>query len=172
MSRSAGKWFVCFQIALPDQEGQPRDGAAVGIDVGLSSLIATSDGETVATPHCTKRAAKKQRRLQRAFARHSGDTANQRRDVFHKLSRSLEERYALIALEDLDVARLSRSRLAKAVHNTAWGHLHRFLEYQAASAGTRVKTVDPRGQAKPVRNAEPVSPRRSPSAHTHAHVAV
>ena len=165
LSRSAGTWFVCFQVTVPDQEGKPRDGAAVGIDVGLSSLIATSDGETVAAPPWTKCAAKKQRRLQRALARckrgsrhrlkakqrlarHSAHTANQRRDFLHKLSRSLVERYALIALEDLDVDRLARSRLAKAVHNAAWGQLRRFLEYKAASAGTRVEVVDPRGTSQ------------------------
>lgn len=165
VSRSAGKWFVCFQVALPDQEGPPRDGAAVGIDVGLSSLIATSDGETVATPPWTKRAAKKQRCLHRALARckrgsrrrlkarqrlarHNAHTANQRRDFLHKLSRSLVERYALIALEDLDVARLGRSMLAKAVHNAAWGQFRRFLAYKAASAGTRMEVVHPRGTSQ------------------------
>lgn len=165
VSRSAGKWFVCFQVALPDREGLPRDGAAVGIDVGLSNLIASSDGETVVTPQWTKHAAKKQRRLQRALARckrgsrrrlkakhrlarHNAHTANQRRDFLHKLSRSLVERYALIALEDLDVARLARSMLAKAVHNAAWGQLRSFLKYKAASAGTQVESVDPRGTSQ------------------------
>ena len=163
--RSAGKWFVCFQIAMPETAIVERDGPSVGIDVGLTSLVATSDGETVATPPWTKRTAKKQRRLQRALARcqrgsrrrlkakqrlarHNAHTANQRRDFLHKLSRSLVERYALIALEDLNVDRLARSMLAKAVHNAAWGHLRRFLEYKAASAGVRVEAVDPRGTSQ------------------------
>ena len=165
LSRSANQWFVCFQIALPDQAIQPRDGASVGIDVGLTSLVATSDGDVVKTPQWTKHAAKKQRRLQRALARckqgsrrrlkakqrlarHKAHIANQRRDVLHKLAWSLVDRYALIALEDLDVDRLARSMLAKAVHNAAWGQLRRFLEYKAASAGTRVEVVDPRGTSQ------------------------
>lgn len=165
LSRSAGKWFVCFQIALPDQEGPPRDGAAVGIDVGLTSLVATSDGDVVKTPQWTKHAAKKQRRLQRALARckrgsrrrlkakhrlarHSAHTANQRRDFLHKLSRSLVERYAVIALEDLSIDHLARSMLAKAIHNAAWGQLRSFLDYKAASAGVRVEVVDPRGTSQ------------------------
>ena len=165
LSRSAGTWFVCFQIAMPETAIAERDGAAVGIDVGLTSLIATSDGETVATPPWTKHAAKKQRRLQRALARcqrgsrrrlkakhrlarHSVHIANQRRDFLHKLSHSLVERYAVIALEDLDVAGLGRSMLAKAIHNAAWGQLRRFLEYKAASAGVRVEVVDPRGTSQ------------------------
>lgn len=165
LSRSAGKWFVCFQVAVPDQEGQPRNGSSVGIDVGLTSLVATSDGDVVKTPQWTKHAAKAQRRLQRALvrckqgskrrlkakqrlARHSAHTLNQRRDFLHKLSRSLVERYAVIALEDLDVDRLVRSMLAKAIHNAAWGQLRSFLEYKAASAGVRVKAVDPRGTSQ------------------------
>ncbi|MCW2240801.1 putative transposase [Azospirillum canadense] len=138
LSRSAGKWFACFQVTLPDAAIPHKDGASVGIDVGLSSLIATLDGEAVETPQWTKRAARKQRRLQRALARgkrsskrratvrrnlarHSAATANRRRDFLHKLSRSLVDRYAVIALEDLSVERLARSMLAKAVHNAAWG---------------------------------------------------
>lgn len=165
LSRAAGKWFVCFQITMPDEEVQPRDGASVGLDLGLSSLIATSDGETVAAPQWTKHAAKKQRRLQRALARakrggkrrlkakrrlarHSAATANRRRDFLHKLSRSLVDRYAVIAIEDLSVDRLTRSMLAKAVHNAAWGQLRLFLEYKAANAGVRVEAVDPRGTSQ------------------------
>ncbi|MCM8738757.1 transposase [Azospirillum sp. A1-3] len=165
LSRSAGHWSVCFQVTVPDVAVAERDGAAVGIDVGLTSLVATSDGEVVPTPPWTKRAAKTQRRLQRALsrckrgsqrrrkakqrlARHSARTANQRRDVLHKLSRSLVDRYAFIALEDLSVERLARSMLAKSVHNAAWGQLRSFLEYKAASAGTRVEAVDPRGTSQ------------------------
>ncbi|NUB12296.1 IS200/IS605 family element transposase accessory protein TnpB [Azospirillum brasilense] len=165
LSRSAGKWFLCFQITMSDEEVQPRDGASVGIDVGLSSLIATSNGETVAAPQWTKLAAKKQRRLQRALARakrgskrrlkakcrlarHSAATANQRRDFLHKLARSLVGRYAFIAIEDLSVDRLARSMFAKAVHNAAWGQFRSFLEYKAANAGVRVEAVDPRGTSQ------------------------
>lgn len=165
VSRSAGRWFACFQVTVPDGDVQQRDGAWVGIDVGLSSLIATSDGETVETSQWTKRAARKQRRLQRALsrckrnskrratvrrnlARHSAATANRRRDFLHKLSRSLVDRYAVIALEDLSVDRLARSMLAKAVHNAAWGQLRLFLEYKAANAGVRLEAVDPRGTSQ------------------------
>ena len=126
-----------LSIETPDAYGPWPDKGAVGIDVGLSSLIATSDGETVATPQLTTEAAKKQRRLQRALsrckrgskgrlkakmrlARHSARTANQRRDFAHKLSRNLVDRYSLIAVEDLNISGLARAMLAKSVHNAAW----------------------------------------------------
>lgn len=165
ISRSCGKWYVCFQIELPDVEIAQRNSPAIGIDVGLSSLIATSDGETVNAPRWTRKAAKKQRRLQRALARcrrnskrrlkvkrnlarHSASTANRRRDFLHKLSRSLVDRYTLIAIEDLNVGRLARSMLAKSVHDAAWGQLRQFLTYKAESAGSEVIAVDPRGTSQ------------------------
>jgi len=58
------------------------------------------------------------------------------------------ERYALLALEDLSVDCLTRPRLAKAVHNAAWGQLRSFLDYKAASAGVRVEVIDPRGTSQ------------------------
>jgi putative transposase len=164
VSRSNGRWYICFQIKLPDIT-ITRNGPAIGIDVGLSSLIATSDGETVAAPRWTCKAAKKQRRLQRALARcrrnsrrrlkvkrnlarHSARAANRRRDFLHKLSRSLVDRYAVIAIEDLSVDRLARSILAKSVHDAAWGQLRQFLTYKAESAGSEVIAVDPRGTSQ------------------------
>lgn len=165
ISRSCGKWYVCFQIELPDTEIAQGNGPAIGIDVGLLSLIATSDGETVDAPRWTRKAAKKQRRLQRALtrcrrnsrrrlkvkrnlARHSASTANRRRDFLHKLSRSLVDRYTLIVIEDLSIERLARSMFAKSVHDAAWGQLRQFLTYKAESAGSEVIAVDPRGTSQ------------------------
>lgn len=165
VSRSCGKWYVCFQIEVPETYGPWPDKDAVGIDVGLSSLIATSDGETVPMPQFTRVAARKQRRLQRALARarrgsrrrlkakrnlarHSARTANRRRDFAHKLSRDLVDRYSMIALENLNVSGLARAMLAKSVHNAAWTQLNAMIEYKAEGAGTRVIAVNPRGTSQ------------------------
>lgn len=59
-----------------------------------------------------------------------------------------QQRYAVIALENLSVDRLARSMLAKAVHNAAWGQLRLLLDYKAANAGVRVEAVDPRGTSQ------------------------
>ena len=136
LSRSCGKWHICFSVETPDAHGPHPVRAVVGIDVGLTSLIATSDGDAVATPKWVARASKKQRRLQRALARckrgsrrrlkakmrlarHSARTANQRRDFAHKLSRTLVNRYSHIAFEDLNITGLARGILAKSVLNAA-----------------------------------------------------
>jgi hypothetical protein len=66
LTRQAGKLYVVFQYEVA--QGQRGDLDAVGIDVGLTSLVATSDGETIARPNFTKKAEKRLRRAQRALA--------------------------------------------------------------------------------------------------------
>lgn len=165
ISRKAGKWFACFQIDLPDAEQIKRPFAPVGIDMGLTSLVALSTGETVPTPQHTKNAAKALRRAQRAGARKkrhskrqrkaklrvarlSTRVANQRRDFSHKLSRSLVDRFSHIALEDLNIKGLAAGMLAKSVQNAAWNQLVQHVQYKAECAGTVVTLVNPRGTSQ------------------------
>jgi putative transposase len=165
ISRKAGKWFVCFQIELPEAESIERPFVPVGIDMGLTSLVALSTGETVATPQHTKNGAKALRKAQRAVARKkrhskrqrkaklrvarlSAHIANQRRDTSHKLSRSIVDRFSHIAMEDLNITGLARGMLAKSVHNAAWNQLVQHIRYKAESAGSVLVLVDPRGTSQ------------------------
>ena len=165
VSREAGKWFVCFQVELPDAEPIARPFAPVGIDLGLTSLVALSNGETVPTPPHTKNASRTMRRAQRAVARKrrhgkrqrkakqrvarlSARVANQRRDAAHKLSRDLANRFTHIAMENLNIKGLAAGMLARSVHNAAWNQLVLFVTYKAASAGGIVTLVDPRGTSQ------------------------
>jgi putative transposase len=165
LSRSCGKWYICFSIETPDAYGPYPLRAVVGIDIGLTSLIATSAGDTVPTPKWVGQASKKQRRLQRALARckraskgrlkakrnlarHSAHVANQRRDFSRKLSRALVDQYSHIAFEDLNITGLARGMLAKSVLNAAWAQLISFTDYKAANAGGLVAKVNPRGTSQ------------------------
>lgn len=91
-----GKWYVCFQIELPDTASSDLAFAPIGIDLGLTTLVALSNGEMIATLQHTRLASKHLRVLQRRVsrckrgskrrtkaklrvARHSAKTANRRR---------------------------------------------------------------------------------------------
>lgn len=76
LSRQAGRWFACFQVEF-ETEVSPHAGPAVGIDLGLHSLIATSDGETVEAPRFARKAAASLRRKHRALGRCKPATAAQ-----------------------------------------------------------------------------------------------
>ncbi len=162
---AAGKWFINFQLDAPDAEVTERAFTPVGIDLGLSSMVALSIGETVPTPAFTKQTANALRRAQRAVARKrrrskrqrkaalrvtrlSARVGNRRRDFAHKLSRSLVDRFSHIAMENLNISGLARGMLAKSVHNAAWSQFVQFVQYKAASAGTVVVLVDPRGTSQ------------------------
>lgn len=161
VSRSCGKWYVCFQIELPDIESACRSFSPVAIDMGLTSLVALSTGHKEPTPQFVRDAAKRMSRFQRAVARkrrHSqrqrkakravarlhSRVANQRRDFSPKLSRRLVDRFSHIAMEDLNIVGLARGMLAKSVHNAAWAQLVQHVRYKAESAGVEVRLVDPR----------------------------
>jgi putative transposase len=176
LSRSCGKWYICFSVETPAAHGPHPVRAVVGIDVGLISLMATSDGDAVPTPQWVARASNKQRRLQRALARcrraskgrqrakqnlarQAARVANQRRDFTHKLSRTLVNRYSHIAFEDLNITGLARGMLAKSVLNAAWGQLISFTDYKAANAGGLVATVDPRGTSQECDGCGRVTPK-------------
>jgi putative transposase len=165
ISRSCGKWYVCFQLELPEAAAPERGFAPVGIDLGLTSLIALSNGDTFPTPQHTRVASKRQRRLQRSLsrckrgskrrwkakvrlARHSAKTANQRRDGSHKLSRKIVDQFSHIAMEDLNIKGLAAGMLAKSVHNAAWNQLVQHIGYKAECAGSTLKLVDPRGTSQ------------------------
>jgi putative transposase len=168
LTRQTGKWYAVFQVELAEpgspglSPGSEREFAPVGIDVGLSSLVTLSTGEAVPCPAWTKDTARKTRRLNRVLARkkefgsgwkrakrdlarHHRKVANRRRDFLHKLSANLTHRFTHIAYEDLNIAGLACSMLAKTVHNAAWGILTGFIRYKAEWAGGAAKPVNPCG---------------------------
>ena len=51
MKRSCGKWYAIFSCDLGEPQKPAGDGPAIGIDLGLKSFFATSEGETVEPPH-------------------------------------------------------------------------------------------------------------------------
>ena len=69
------------------------------------------------------------KRARGAVARHQAKVAARRRDFLHTLSRRIVRAHSHIAVEDLAVTALARTRLAKAVHNAAWAQLTAMLSY-------------------------------------------
>lgn len=163
LTRQSGKWFVVFHVEV--SEAERREGATVGIDLGLSALVALSNGETIERPRWTKRAAKGLRRRQRSLARckrgskrrtkvrarlaaYSAKIARKRADQLHKLSADLVRRFAGIGVENLNIVGLARGMLAKDVLDAAWSQLVFYIVYKAAKAGGEVVKVDPRGTSQ------------------------
>jgi putative transposase len=155
-----GKWFasLVFEEIVPLQNIRSSTGfmtkAPVGVDLGLLSLIATSDGEKVEHPRFLKKAERRLKHLQRNFSRKKRGSKNrskarqrvasihslirrQRLDFNHKLSARLVRDHSFIAFEDLKVTNMVRNHtLAKSILDAAWGQLVRLAEYKAVKAGS------------------------------------
>ena len=158
--RKAGKWYACFACEV-DVQPLPPTNRAIGLDVGISALITTSDGDKVEHPAFYRAAQDELRRKQRKLARAKRGSnnrkkalralqrqhekvSNQRKDFLHKLSRKLVNENDVIAIEDLRVANMARnSRLSKSIMDSGWAMFREFLTYKAASAGRQVVVVNP-----------------------------
>ncbi len=69
VKRSCRKWYAIFSCDLGDIPEATGEGRAIGIDLGLETCLATSDGDVIAPPRRYREAQKKLRRAQRAVAR-------------------------------------------------------------------------------------------------------
>jgi putative transposase len=166
----AGRWFVCFFCEVPDKPELPKNGKIIGLDMGVSSLVTTSEGDKVEHPHFYRDSQHKLRILQRSLGRKEKGgknrrkallkvqrqhekVKNQRRDFAHKLSYVLAQNYDLIALEDLKIANMVRNKhLSKSILDAGWGIFKALLTNKAEDAGREVIFVDPAYTSKTCSN--------------------
>jgi putative transposase len=160
LTRKAGKWYAVFACEVAP-EPLPSTGVDVGLDVGLTSLLTTSDGEHVEHPAWYRTAQRRLRVAQRRVARRRKGganrrkavvvlqreherIANQRRDFLYKMSHRLLTRYDHLAVEDLRIRNMVQNRhLSKSILDAGWGLFAAHLASKAANAGREVVFVNP-----------------------------
>jgi putative transposase len=158
--RKAGRWYASFACEV-EEHPVASTGQAVGIDVGIHHLLATSDGETVENPRWYREEQKHLRVLQRCVSRRKKGgsnrrkaiaqlqrqherIANQRKDCLNKLAYKLIRRYDRIVLEDLRIGNMAQnSHLSKSILDAGWGYFKTHLTHKAAEAGREVILVVP-----------------------------
>jgi putative transposase len=72
----SGRWHISIRFDDPTIKPLPANNKAVGIDLGLSSLVITSDGEKIPNPKHLKKHYRKLRRLQNSLSRKQKDSNN------------------------------------------------------------------------------------------------
>lgn len=156
--RDAKGWDVSFAVAL---EAPPLRTTcrAVGVDLGLKTFAAVSDGTLIPSLRAARRGERQLRVAQRALARKKPGSrsrtkarttlarchaaiARQRANHLHQASAQLVRNFDLIAVELLNIDALARSGLARAVHDASWAKFISMLRYKAERAGARLIEVD------------------------------
>lgn len=158
-------WYVSIVCEGVMPKVMPLTGKSVGVDLGLLTFAATSDGELFDNPRPLSvarfRVERAQRRVSRrkrgskrrkvaacSFARLHAHVAGIRREHHIAVARSLVARFDTIYAEALNIQGLARSALAKSVHDAGWGRFLHWLRCKAESAGREVVVVAPHGTSK------------------------
>jgi len=160
-----GHWYVAFACDGVQPKPLPATGASIGVDVGITTFAALSNGEMVANPRPyetaqrvlgkaqrvvsrRKRGSHRRRKALGRLAKRNNKVACVRRDFHHKTALNLVRRFDVIAVENLNVKGLAQMALAKQVHDAGWAQFTTILRAKAESAGREVVAVDPRGTSQ------------------------
>jgi putative transposase len=166
VSRTAQRWFVSFTVEeqrdVPERHARP--GTAIGIDLGVKTLLTGMDDRgglvTVPGPRPLRAALRRLRRASRAHSRKKPGSNRRRRaagrlgriharvasvraDALHKATSTLAARYETVVVEDLNVTgMISNKKLARAVSDQGFGAARRMLAYKTARHGGPLLVAD------------------------------
>lgn len=186
ISRGGARWYACIlareQVQLASRP-TPRQAAAgtVGVDLGVHHLAALSDGTTIANPRHLRTARRRLTRAQRALSRTQNGSAGRakakarvgqlhhqlaerRHAALHQITKHLATRWETVAVEDLNVAGMTRrpapvedpdragaylpnkakakAGLNRSILDVAPGEIRRQLTYKTAWYGSHLVVID------------------------------
>ncbi|PSP02807.1 MAG: transposase, partial [Cyanobacteria bacterium SW_7_48_12] len=145
--RKASGWYVMLTLPCDvDVPSPTAKGNAMGLDVGLQSLVATSDKELVPAPKffvnlprklrlLQKRASRKQqgssnwKKAQHRVAKLHEHISNCRQDFFYKLAHRLCDRAGMVFIEDLNFIAWAKGLFWKHMLDASFGEFFRILEW-------------------------------------------
>jgi putative transposase len=156
---ASGRWFASLLVDT-DIAQLPKSDKQIGLDVGITSLIATSNGDKITNPKHFKQLRKKLKRVQKALSRKQKGSNNRykarlkvakvhaqitdaRKDFLHKLTTQLVRENQTIVVEDLAIKNMVKNhKLSGAISDASWGELIRQLAYKCEWYGRELIKID------------------------------
>ena len=156
----SGKYFIVFTCVDIPEPPKSKTGKAIGIDLGIKSLVTTSDGEKIEGVADTRKLDKKLAREQRKLSKKKKGSnnrekqkikvakvyekiANKRKDHLHKVTAKLINENQVVCAETLNVEGMMKNHhLAKSIAAQSFATLLGFLEYKAREKGKIFVQVD------------------------------
>ncbi|WP_313952702.1 transposase [Nostoc sp. FACHB-110] len=158
--KRASGWYVLLIMQWDVNVPQPiPQGKAIGIDVGLTSFIATSNGLTIKRPRffvdaqsklkllqqrvCKKRIGSNNwLKAQKKVAKFHEYIARCRKDWHSKLSHQICNDVGMVFVEDLNLVGLSRSILGKHCLDAGFGQFFKILQQTCFKRGVYFQKVN------------------------------
>jgi putative transposase len=159
ISRAAGRWYVSISVEMDKPERVPFPRPCAGMDIGLKTLVVLSDGtqyenqallrsELTHLKCLNRRLSRRQTgstrwwRAKDQLARLHERIANRRADYLHKMTTQLTSTYAVLGIEDLNVAgMLKNHRIALSLADASFGEIRRQLKYKSDWYGSWVVPI-------------------------------
>ena len=161
--KKADGWYVAICVeddSVPTPKPIDEMRSAVGVDLGLKTFLFTSDGEFVDVQQHYRRTQKHLARQQKRLAKKREGSKNaekqkqriarihqrigrKREDFHYNVAHKLVKTYDLIAVEDLNIKGLAKTKLAKSIYDVAWGKFLTILEAVALRSGVHFVKVNP-----------------------------
>jgi len=143
---AVGDWWLCLPVERSIEQCAATSDA-VGLDLGLKTTVATSDGDKLEAGRfyraIERQIAQAQRRGHKRQAKRLHRTAARRRkDALHRFSRGIVDRYQNIYVGDVSSTQLVKTRMAKSVLDAGWGMLKTQLLYKGQQAGRCVQIIN------------------------------
>ncbi|WP_335806146.1 transposase [Gallibacterium anatis] len=180
VSQKCGRFFVSIQTEFESQIPVHK-GGEIGIDMGIARFATLSNGEFFEPLNAFKtykgKLAKLQKRLKNKvkfsqnwqklkakIAKLHHKIANCRKDFLHKISTQISKNHAMIYIEDLQVANMSKSAkgtaaqhgknvaaksgLNRAILDQSWFEFRRQLDYKTQWQGGFLVAVPPQNSSR------------------------
>ena len=161
ITKKADGYYLTLSLedsTVPEIKADFNPNKITGIDVGLKKFLTTSEGETVAIPQHYRKTQKRLRTMQKRVSRRKKGSkrrqkavkqlgkchkkvADKRKDFHFKTANNLLNKYDVVAVEDLNVKGLARTKLAKSVLDAGWSSFLSIVTNKAVNAGLLVVPV-------------------------------
>jgi putative transposase len=156
----SGRWHISIRFDDPTVQPLPVTDNTVGIDLGITSLIATSNGDKMANPKHFRKHRKRLKKAQKNLSRKQKGSKNRekarikvakihlkisdsRKDFLHKTTTQLVRENQTIAVESLAVKNMVKNqKLALAISDSGWSELIRQLDYKCRWYGRKLVKID------------------------------
>ena len=177
--KKASGWYAHISCEIEDTpKVEPTD--AIGVDMGTTHYLTTSDGEKIENPRWYRKAegllhkhqqtqsrrkkgSKRWQKAVHASALHQERTTNKRKDFIGKLVYKLYHHYKnnVLVAEDLRVSNMVKNKhLSKSISDASWGTFFEWCASIAERDGLHFHQVDPKNTSQNCSSCGQKSPKK------------